>query len=109
MADSAANTLAAAVLLLAASTAGRERCDCDRESAARDRSCAGVEHSTNGKQHVNYDIISNVFNIANCSLRWNTGQWVPQQEHKSTADVLHNSFYDVHTHSSLIQPRCTPS
>uniref|UniRef100_A0A7S3S8P6 Uncharacterized protein n=1 Tax=Emiliania huxleyi TaxID=2903 RepID=A0A7S3S8P6_EMIHU len=62
--------------MLAASTAGRERCDCDRGSGARDRSCAGAERSTNGRQYVNYDIISNISNIANCSLRWNTRQWI---------------------------------
>ena len=78
MAVTAANMLAAAVVPLAASTAGRERCDCDRGSAARDRSCAGAERSTNGRQYVIYDIISNIFNIANCSLRWNTRLWVPR-------------------------------
>ena len=56
--------LAAAVVLLAASTAGRERSDCDRGSAARDRSCAGTDRSTNGRltagSSVMNDMISNI-------------------------------------------------
>ena len=74
MAVIASGMLAAAVVLLAASTAGRERSDCDRGSVARDRSCVEAERSTNGRPYVNYDVISNISYIATTALRWNTKQ-----------------------------------
>ena len=53
MAVAAANMLAAAVVLLAASTAGRERSGSDRGSAARDRIRADASRSTTCELYVN--------------------------------------------------------
>ena len=49
-------------LLPVASTAGLR----SREHGEKPQLCWG------GAQYMNHDIISNIFNIANCSLRWNT-------------------------------------
>ena len=82
MAVIASGMLAAAVVLLAASTAGRERSDCDRGSAERDRSCAEAERSTNRLQDMNYDMICNIPSYVNCSLRWNRKRRVPSGAHE---------------------------
>ena len=69
MAVIASGMLAAAAVLLAASTAGHEGNDRERRRAASDRSCAEVERSMNGQQDMNYDNFCKIPNNASCSLR----------------------------------------
>ena len=69
MAVIASGMLAAAVVMLAASTTGRERSDCDRGSAEGDCSCAEAESRTNRLLDMNYDIICNIPSYVNFSLR----------------------------------------
>ena len=55
MAVIASGVLAAAAVVLVASTGGHERSDRDRRSAVSDRSGAEVERGKNGQQDMNHD------------------------------------------------------
>ena len=67
--------LAAAVVLLATSTAGRERSDSDRGSAARDRMRVDAARSTTYELHVNADNFCNNHIIANSSQGCHRRGW----------------------------------
>ena len=71
MAVMASGMLAAAAVLLAASTAGQARSVRERRSAASDCSRAEVESSANGQQHIDYDDFCRIPNNASCRLRLN--------------------------------------
>jgi len=45
--------------------------DGGRSRAESDRASAAAERSKNGRQDMNYNIISDISSIDNCSLRWN--------------------------------------